>query len=149
MMIPKFRRNAKALSPIFATLILIAIAVIAGIIVYMFTSGMLAGYLGGGSTAGEKVSIQAVQATSTTAITVWAKSQSGGTVSITSAIIKDAAGNVDQVVDLSGAPIGLTADLSSTGDSITVAALNTGDAYTVTLVSSAGNQFVSPSFTVP
>jgi len=34
-------RNKKAISPIFATLILIAIAVIAGIVVYMFTSGRL------------------------------------------------------------------------------------------------------------
>ena len=37
-----FRRNLKGISPIFATLILIAIAVIAGVVVYMFTSGTLA-----------------------------------------------------------------------------------------------------------
>ncbi len=38
----KFMKNSKAISPIFATLILIAIAVIAGVVVYMFTSGTLA-----------------------------------------------------------------------------------------------------------
>ena len=32
----KFMKNSKAISPIFATLILIAIAVIAGVVVYMF-----------------------------------------------------------------------------------------------------------------
>ena len=37
-----FMKNCKAISPIFATLILIAIAVIAGVVVYMFTSGYLA-----------------------------------------------------------------------------------------------------------
>ena len=38
----RMMKNSKAISPIFATLILIAIAVIAGVVVYMFTSGTLA-----------------------------------------------------------------------------------------------------------
>ncbi len=49
-----FNRNLKAISPIFATLILIAIAVIAGVVVYMFTSGTLATMTGGGTAAQEK-----------------------------------------------------------------------------------------------
>ena len=56
----KFMKNRKAISPIFATLILIAIAVIAGVVVYMFTSGTLATMTGGGTAAQEKVSVQAV-----------------------------------------------------------------------------------------
>ena len=57
----KFIKNSKAISPIFATLILIAIAVIAGVVVYMFTSGTLATMTNGGTAGQEKVSVQAVQ----------------------------------------------------------------------------------------
>ena len=49
-----FNRNIKAISPIFATLILIAIAVIAGVVVYMFTSGTLATMTGGGTSSTRK-----------------------------------------------------------------------------------------------
>ena len=55
----KIIKNSKAISPIFATLILIAIAVIAGVVVYMFTSGTLATITGGGTAGKEKVSVQA------------------------------------------------------------------------------------------
>jgi len=140
----KFRRDVKALSPIFAVLILIAIAVIAGIIVYMFTSGYLATMMGGGTAGQEKVAIEAVQAT-TSAVTIYAKSTGGGDVVIKEVILRDAAGNV---VDIDTAPAGtltLLADgtLGTTTASFTMTA---GDTYTVALVSKAGNQFVSGSF---
>ena len=99
----KLRRNVKALSPIFAVLILIAIAVIAGIIVYMFTSGYLGTMMGGGTTGQEKVAIQAVQGDGTLdTVTVWAKSTGGGDVTISEAILKDSAGNVVVVDDAIG-----------------------------------------------
>jgi flagellin-like protein len=60
-----FRKSTRGLSPIFATLILIAIAVIAGIVVYMFTSGTLASMTGGGTAGQEKVAIQGVDITTT------------------------------------------------------------------------------------
>src|SRR5512136_2586534 len=94
----KFRKNCKALSPIFATLILIAIAVIAGIVVYMFTSGFLSGGTSGGGAANEKVAIQSVAGTATGhIITVYAQSTGGGPVALDSAIIKNAQG---QVIDV-------------------------------------------------
>ena len=144
----KFLNNSKAISPIFATLILIAIAVIAGVVVYMFTSGTLATMTGGGTAAQEKISIQAVQGNSTSnIITVYATSTSG-TVTISSAIIKDSSGNVV------GAPVALTTGntvTSAIGSGISVAftTWTTGtNSYTVTLVSTQGGNFVSPSFTV-
>ena len=91
MMLNKMRRNAKALSPIFATLILIAIAVIAGIVVYMFTSGTIASMTGGGTAGQEKVAVQGVEV-STGA--VYAQNTGGTDVLITDAIVKDATGNV-------------------------------------------------------
>src|SRR5664280_840386 len=102
----RFIKNRKAISPIFATLILIAIAVIAGVVVYMFTSGTLATMTGGGTGAQEKVSIQATAASiSGGNFTVWAQNTGGGSVTITNAIIKGASGNVLSTVATTGGPL--------------------------------------------
>jgi flagellin-like protein len=140
----KLRRNAKALSPIFAVLILIAIAVIGGIVIYMFTSGYLGTMMGGGSAGQEKVAVQAV-VVNAGAITVHAKSTGGGDVIIQDVILKDSAGQTEEVVTLLAA---VTLDANGDLNSITFTptSLTVGYTYTVTLVSQAGNQFVSPSF---
>jgi flagellin-like protein len=138
-----FNRNLKAISPIFATLILIAIAVIAGVVVYMFTSGTLATMTGGGTAAQEKVSVQAVS-TNSTGFTAYAQSTSGSVVKITNAIIKDSSGVVLSTVAVGGAPVSLTS-----GQLVSVTGLYTftsGNSYTITLVSQAGGNFVSSSF---
>jgi flagellin-like protein len=140
--IRKLRRNAKALSPIFAVLILIAIAVIGGIVIYMFTSGYLGTMMGGGSAGQEKVAIQSVQVTAT-GFSAWAKSTGGGTVDVTEVILRDLHGN--QV----GAPVtvSVTLDAAGTLTEIPVATtLVSGEVYTAALVTKVGNQFVSPSF---
>src|SRR5271157_2973452 len=103
----RFRRSRKGISPIFATLILIAIAVIAGVVVYMFTSGTLATMTGGGTAAQEKVSIQAVKVTGGK-INIYAQSTGGNSVAVDSVIFKDAGGNVVQTVptgSITGGPI--------------------------------------------
>ncbi len=147
--INKLRKNAKGLSPIFAVLILIAIAVIAGIIVYMFTSGYLGTMMGGGTTGQEKVAIEAVQCTALDAVTAYAKSTGGGAVPITEAILKDAQGSVVNV------DIGLTDILLADGTlepvvcAFTAGSMTSGDLYTVTLISKLGNQFVSSTFKAP
>ena len=137
-----FNRNIKAISPIFATLILIAIAVIAGVVVYMFTSGTLATMTGGGTAAQEKMSIQAVQG-ATTNLKVYAQSQSG-TIILDS---KTSSGTVFAVVPTASiAPTtGVTTSLT-TVTLLSPTALVAGDSYTVTLVSKAGGNFVSSSF---
>jgi len=143
----KLRRDVRALSPIFAVLLLIAIAVIAGIIIYMYTSGYLSTMMGGGTAGQEKVAIEAVQVVggaTPSGVTVWAKSTGGGPVRITEAFLKDASGNVVATAT------GLAFDLPATGAildmDITFAGMQSGYTYTVTLVSQAGNQFVSGSF---
>src|SRR5665647_1566517 len=138
-----FNRNLRAISPIFATLILIAIAVIAGVVVYMFTSGTLATMTGGGTAAQEKVSVQAVS-TNSTGFTAYAQSTSGSVVKITNAIIKDSSGVVLSTVAVGGTPVSLTS-----GQLVSVTGLYTftsGNSYTITLVSQAGGNFVSSSF---
>jgi len=144
----KLRRDVRALSPIFAVLLLIAIAVIAGIIIYMYTSGYLSTMMGGGTAGQEKVAIEAVQVTSTTAVTVWAKSTGGGPVVIKEVILRDASGNTVDV------DTGLNEPLPANGDLMDISAtfinaMTTGETYTVALVSQAGNQFVSGGFKAP
>ena len=139
----RFIKNRKAISPIFATLILIAIAVIAGVVVYMFTSGTLATMTGGGTAAQEKVSIQATAASiSGGNFTVWAQNTGGSSVTITNAIIKGASGNVLSTVATTGGPLTSGNLIQITGSY----AFATGNTYTITLVSSNGGNFVSSSF---
>ena len=140
----KSRRGSRGLSPIFATLILIAIAVIAGIVVYMFTSGTIAAMTGSGTAGQEKVSIQAVEVTDT-GVTVYAMSNTG-LVALDTAIIRDSQGNV--ATDGAGLPIG-GGPIATTLTDLTVAyTFPASGSYTVTLVTAVGNSFVSPSFVV-
>ncbi len=141
----KFVKNSKAISPIFATLILIAIAVIAGVVVYMFTSGTLATMTGGGTAAQEKVSVQGVQEVSTTSIAVYAQNMGTGTVTINGMILKDTSGNVLQQASAVGTPnldAGKLATVTGTFTAITPGT------YTMTLTTAKGGSFVSSSFVV-
>ena len=144
----KLRRDVRALSPIFAVLLLIAIAVIAGIIIYMYTSGYLATMMGGGTAGQEKVAIESVQAVSTASVSIWAKSTGGGPVVIQDVVIRDAAGNTVAVSTLAAA-VTLLADGTLASIPVTGLSLISGQTYTAALVSKAGNQFVSASFKVP
>jgi flagellin-like protein len=145
-----FRRSRKGISPIFATLILIAIAVIAGVVVYMFTSGTLATMTNGGTAAQEKVAVQAASGTAGDAgATVYAQYMSGGSaVAINGALFTDAAGGT-----IAGTvPAGTTLPTNGALTAIVVTAtggLTTQHTYTVTLTSSKGGSFVSPSFVAP
>jgi flagellin-like protein len=156
-----FNRNLKGISPIFATLILIAIAVIAGVVVYTFTSGTLATMTGGGTAGTEKVQIQGVQSGAyslsgkTSTLTIYAQSSTGN-VPIPNLLIKDGAGTIVGT----GAVIATTNPTPSTnqiGTSLTTATSlitwtivpTVGASYTATLVSTAGGNFVSPSFAIP
>lgn len=147
MMITKIRRDTKALSPIFAALILIAIAVIAGIVVYMFTSGTIATMTGGGTAGQEKVAVQAVEADAATdSVTVWAKSTGGTDVVIDGVILKDSGGATVDVQTIGGTTLLATGALNSVAANFAAGSLSAGDTYTVTLTSVGGGSFVSSSF---
>jgi len=145
----KFMKNTKAISPIFATLILIAIAVIAGVVVYMFTSGTLATMTGGGTAGQEKVTVQAASYTGATGnnfVTVYLEQTAGPAATVNGLIVKDGSGNT-----VASATSILPAGSLTSGALTTVtgnATLTTGS-YTVTVTTKAGGSFVSPSFSVP
>ena len=143
------RRNLKGISPIFATLILIAIAVIAGVVVYMFTSGTLATMTGSTSAAQERVAVLGVQyAHGATSITVYAENMAtSGTVTVNGLIIKDAQGNtIQSATSLTGTSLN-AGSLASIGGTVT--ALTATQAYTVTVTTAGGGSFVSASFVAP
>lgn len=141
-MITKIRRNTRALSPIFAVLILIAIAVIAGIVVYMFTSGTIASMTGGGTAGQEKAAVQGVDVG---ASTVYVQNTGGVDISITDWLLKDAGGNiVDQGTLAAPVLLPTTGVLQSV--TISLASATAGQSHTVTLISSKGGSFVSSSF---
>ena len=142
MKLTRLRRSKKALSPIFAVLILIAIAVIAGIVVYMFTSGTIASMTGGGTAGQEKAAVQGVNPA---AGEVYAQNTGGVAIVITNATIKDASGNIVATVDV--APdVTLPTDGSLQTVDVAMTGTTIGQSYTVTLISTKGGSFVSSSF---
>lgn len=147
-------KNSKAISPIFATLILIAIAVIAGVVVYMFTSGTLATMTNGGTAGQEKVSVQAASFTLGTSpagtITVYVQQTSGPQATINGLIIKDTSGNTVAALTAIGSTNNPLALAKNTLETITGAYAGPtvlSGSYTVTVTTAAGGSFVSPSFT--
>lgn len=148
--ITKLRRDIRGLSPIFAVLILIAIAVIGGIVVYLFTSGYLGSMTGGGSQGAEKIAIEAIDATLSPNIDLYCKALSGGGIVISDAVLKDASGETVEVVTL-GTAVALPADgtLTTVTCPFAVASLTSGYQYSIALVSQAGGQFLSSPFKAP
>ena len=142
MKFTKLLRNKKAISPIFATLILIAIAVIAGIVVYMFTSGTIASMTGGGTAGQEKVAVQGIDPVLNTA---YAQNIGGTNVTITNFIVKDAAGNI-VAQSVAGGVTALPVGGGLQGVTCGTALAGLTGSHTVTLVSANGGSFVSASF---
>lgn len=144
-----FKSNLKAISPIFATLILIAIAVIAGVVVYMFTSGFLASNTASTNAAQEKVTVQGFSIETDGTFTVYAQSTNQLTVTINSVIIKDGTGNtigIDQGPTLEAdgeAVLGSDGTIATIIGNCDVTDLS--GAFTATLTTSSGGSFVSPS----
>ena len=150
----RMMKNSKAISPIFATLILIAIAVIAGVVVYMFTSGTLATMTSGGTAGQEKVTVQAASiVVNTNGLTKVYLEQTGGpAATVNSLIIKDTSGNTIGVISGTNAfgngvsTVALTSGMLTTLTSTTpTTGLTVGSSYTITVTTAAGGSFVSSS----
>ena len=158
----KLLKNSKAISPIFATLILIAIAVIAGVVVYMFVSGTLATMTSGGTAGQEKVSVQAASyeppgtATGDSGsptyglVTIYLEQTGGPAATVNGLIIKDSSGNtITSATTITGNATPLVNGQLTTiwGQVLTTTAtLSSSVSYTVTVTTAAGGSFVSSSF---
>ena len=122
----------------------------------MFTSGTLATMTGGGTAGQEKISIQAASYSSADkTVTLYAQCTGGPTPVVNTVIVKNAQGNVVATVTAAitaPTPTPSPAGSMSQGTLYTIltsatSGLSTGT-YTATLVTNAGGNFVSPSFTV-
>ena len=139
----------RALASIFASLILIAIAISGGIVVYMYTSGYLSGMTGTGRIGQEQIVITGIIAfDGNDTVILYCKSWNGGDVVIEAGVLKDGGGQTLDVVSLS-TPV----TLSASGDLEPIRCVFTTDlvdeaTYVVVLVSQAGNQFTSLSFKI-
>ena len=144
MNLKSFRRNLKGISPIFATLILIAIAVIAGVVVYMFTSGTLATMTAGGTAGTEKVTVQGVTLSQANGVTVYAQSTNSMAVTITSIVIKNTNGDIiwAGAPNNSGAILS-TGAIATLSNSTAVTGVTAGTPYSITIASTKGGSFVS------
>lgn len=145
----KFMKHSKGISPIFATLILIAISVIAGVVVYMFTSGTLATMTNGGTAGQEKITVQAASyfgASGNNFVTVYLEQTAGPAATVNGLIVKDGSGNtITSATNISPATALTTGVLTQIRGNAT---LSSGT-YTITVVTKAGGSFVSTQFTVP
>ena len=150
----RMMKNSKAISPIFATLILIAIAVIAGVVVYMFTSGTLATMTSGGTAGQEKVTVQAASVAGVKTgtlnnpytITVYVEQTGGPAATVNGLIIKDATGNTVTVISASQAlTLGTLTTITGSYTVPSTGSTLVGNSYTVTVTTAAGGSFVSPS----
>ena len=146
----KTTSNRKGLSPIFATLILIAIAVIAGIVTYMFTSGAVAMYTGGDIDNRERFVVHSFDMVADpngtiASLDIYAQNTCDMGITINAIIIKDATGNtIDVMKDLATPlnPKELTI-ISPSGLDELNGTYETGKYYSITLVSVEGTSFTT------
>jgi len=145
----RLMKNRKAISPIFATLILIAIAVIAGVVVYTFTSGTLSTMTGGGTAGQEKIAVQSAYFTDATpdTVTVILQQTDGPAATVNGLIIKDGSGNTIGLAKLADQSALTTGTLTTISGDVP-ATITMSGTYTVTVTTEAGGSFVSPVFTV-
>ena len=133
MKIGKFRVSKKAVSPVIATLLMIAVAVAASVIVYVWSAGLLGTLMGGGGAqVKEQVILEAYDWLSTADLKLYLRN----------------VGSTD--VEIAAVYVGGTQDTGATGiisvkESVVLTAtpgtVSVGTAYTVKVVTKTGGVF--------
>jgi len=131
--IGKFRVSKKAVSPVIATLLMIAVAVAASVIVYVWSAGLLGTLMGGGGAqVKEQVILEAYDWSTSSALKLYLRN----------------VGSTD--VEIAAIYVGGTADTTATGlvsvkqskaFTVTPGAISAGTAYTVKVVTRTGGVF--------
>lgn len=131
----KFRKNAKALSPVVASIILIAVTVAVSVVVAAWMGGMTIGLMGNA----EQVSITniAFNGTSST-ISVMVQNSAGATSNITTAFVNGA------TATMNGGATNVGLDKSSTVTiDLTGTTLSAGTSYSIKLITAKGTSVVN------
>jgi len=135
MKIGKFRVRRKALSPVIATLLMVAIAVAAAIITYVWSMGLLGGLMGtGGSQTKEQLIIEAYDWTATGALKVILRNVGSAQVAIAAIYLEgNSLGAGASTVNIGGT---VSYSLAVTGITIT-----SGASYVLKVISATGGTF--------
>jgi len=136
MKIGKFKVSKHAVSPVIATLLMIAIAVAASIIVYVWSIGLLGGLMGGGgSQVKEQLILEAYDWSTIATPKIVIRNVGSSTITFASAYV---AGNAATGLSGTLAPSAKTAQttLSISGFNATA-----GVAYTLKIVTATGGVF--------
>jgi len=142
----KFKKNAKALSPVIATIILIAVTVAVSVVVAAWMGGLTLGFMG----SAEQCTVSNPTYVNATAVSVTVQNTGSATVTITSATID---GNA-AVISSAGSQTAPWTILKGTSDSLiitfsgTVLHFTSTAQYQISLTTAKGNtETVSYTYT--
>jgi len=135
MRIGKFRVSKKAVSPVIATLLMIAVAVAASVIVYVWSAGLLGTLMGGGgSQVKEQVILEAYQWTASNDLKLYLRNV--GSSNVTLANIYVGGTQLAAVGTKTMAPKGTSVQSLAPGTTFSA-----GTAYVVKVVTETGGVF--------
>lgn len=132
MILEKFFRSKKAISPVIATLLLILVAVASSLVLYTYVMGYLGSMTKGGSSMQGVLSLDSASATTST-ITAYVRNVGSVSVNITNAYVNDVSKGITPV-DISPGNVGTV--------TISGLVLQAGTSYTVKLVAKDGTSLV-------
>jgi archaeal type IV pilus assembly protein PilA len=128
----KFKKNAKALSPVVASIILIAVTVAVSVVVAAWMGGMTIGLMGNA----EQASIANIAFIGTNQIDVLVQNSGSTTVNITQAYIN----GVGTTVTTTAGPLSVDKSGATTFHVTSPTALSAGNSYQIKLITAKGTQ---------
>jgi len=133
MKIGKFRVSKKAVSPVIATLLMIAVAVAASVIVYVWSAGLLGTLMGGGGAqVKEQLIMEAYDWGTPGTLTLYLRNVGSSSSNVTAVYVGGVPGTIASII----LDPGEASNLAVTGLSET-----SGLAYTVKVVTRTGAVF--------
>ena len=131
----KFKKNAKALSPVVASIILIAVTVAVSVVVAAWMGGMTIGLMGNA----EQASIANIAFPTTTEIDVLVQNSGSTTVNITQAYVNGFSAVMDPTSPSVGKATAGTITLTLPDDGT----LSAGTSYSIKLITAKGTQITN------
>src|SRR2546426_6096455 len=152
--IKRLFKNKKGIDTILAALLMVVIVVVASVMVYAWSTGLLGSLLVTPTVGKEPLNAENYSFSNSTAATLYIRNTGSATVSFASYYVKDSAGNQYSKTSWTNAPAGAAPNALSTayiniGASCASGCTNQGSAFTftagssyiVTVITSRNNQF--------
>ncbi len=154
--VKKLFRNKKGIDTILAALLMVVIVVVASVMVYAWSTGLLGGLLVTPPTGKEAINLeQSGFATNNTQATLYLRNAGTASITFVSYYVKDSSGNQWAKLTWTNAPpavavnglsttvvnIGALSGCTYTGTASAFNTFTVGNSYTVVIVTSRNNQF--------